>query len=113
MSVAEPVAVPEAASVEDAKPEPREMKVEVERLAGPKVVDKIDLSQFDKKKKKKRDRIEKGGSQKVDVTKVEADNKVNKKDKNNKGGSQAAQLQNAGKGKKNRRDRGGTSSSRL
>ena len=107
MSVAEPVAVPEAASVEDAKPEPREMKVEVERLAGPKVVDKIDLSQFDKKKKKKRDRIEKGGSQKVDVTKVEADNKVNKKDKNNKGGSQAAQLQNAGKGKKNRRDRGG------
>ena len=107
MSVAEPVAVPEAASVEDAKPEPREMKVEVERLAGPKVVDKIDLSQFDKKKKKKRDRIEKGGSQKVDVTKVEADNKVNKKDKNNKGGNQAAQLQNAGKGKKNRRDRGG------
>ena len=103
--VEEPVPAP---AVEmETKPEPREIKVEVERLAGPKVVDKIDLSQFDKKKKKKRERIEKGGSQKVDVTKVEADNKV-KKDKNNKGGNQAAQQQNAGKNnKKNRRDRGG------
>ena len=107
VAVAEPVA--------EVKPEPREIKVEVERLAGPKVVDKIDLSQFDKKKKKKRERIEKGGSQKVDVTKVEADNKV-KKDKNknnnhnnnNQGGNQAAQQQNNGKNnKKNRRDRGG------
>ena len=96
-----------AAVVEDERPEPREIKVEVERLAGPKVVDKIDLSQFDKKKKKKRERIEKGGSQKVDVTKVEADNKVNRKDKN-KGGNAAAQQQNQGKNsKKNRRDRGG------
>ena len=96
-----------AAVVEDVRPEPREIKVEVERLAGPKVVDKIDLSQFDKKKKKKRERIEKGGSQKVDVTKVEADNKVNRKDKN-KGGNAAAQQQNQGKNsKKNRRDRGG------
>ena len=97
---------PAPEAVVEVKPEPREVKVEVERLVGPKVVDKIDLSQFDKKKKKKRERIEKGGSQKVDVTKVEADNKV-KKDKNNKGGNQAAQQQNAGKGKKNRRDRGG------
>ncbi len=94
------------------------MNVEVDRLAGPKVVDKIDLSQFDKKKKKKkRDRIGKdGASQKVDVTKVDADNKV-KKDKN-KGGQ--GQQQNNGQkqqrpndqqqgknGKKNRRDRGG------
>ena len=107
-----PVAVAEP--VVEVKPEPREIKVEVERLTGPKVVDKIDLSQFDKKKKKKRERIEKGGSQKVDVTKVEADNKV-KKDKNknnnnnhNQGGNQAAQQQNNGKNnKKNRRDRGG------
>ena len=67
----------------EVKPEPREMKVEVEKLAGPKVVDKIDLSQFDKKKKnKKRERIGKGGSQKVDVTKVEASNNAAKKDKN-------------------------------
>ncbi len=102
----------------EVKPQPREMKVEVERLAGPKIVDKIDLSQFDKKKKKKkRDRIGKeAGSQKVDVTKVDADNKV-KKDKN-KGGNQGQQQngqkqqrpndQQQGKnGKKNRRDRGG------
>ena len=112
----EPVKVEEPVVVE-AKPEPREMKVEVERLAGPKVVDKIDLSQFDKKKKKKRERIEKGGSQKVDVSKVDADNKVNRKDKNssnnnnnnnNKGANQAAQQQGQGKNnKKNRRDRGG------
>ncbi len=119
VKVEEPVAVPEIepvvkaepvveTPVEEVKPEPREIKVEVERLAGPKVVDKIDLSQFDKKKKKKRERIEKGGSQKVDVTKVEADNKVNRKDKN-KGGNQAQPQQQAqGKnGKKNRRDRGG------
>ena len=101
---------PESAPVAEVevKPEPREIKVEVERLAGPKVVDKIDLSQFDRKKKKKRERIEKGGSQKVDVTKVEADNKVKKDKNNNKGGAQAAQQQNAGKNnKKNRRDRGG------
>jgi len=95
----EPVA--EAAPV---NVEPRQVKIEVEKLAGPKVVDKIDLSQFDKKKKKKkRERIEKGGSQKVDVTKVEAVNNV-KKDKNK--GSNAAQ-HNAKNGKKNRRDRGG------
>ena len=74
------------APVVEVKSEPREMKVEVERLAGPKVVDKIDLSQFDKKKKnnKKRERIGKGGSQKVDVTKVEATNNAGKKDNKNK-----------------------------
>ena len=104
-----PVVAPAPVAEMEVKPEPREIKVEVERLAGPKVVDKIDLSQFDKKKKKKRERIEKGGSQKVDVTKVEADNKVKKdKNNNNKGGNQAAQQQNNGKNnKKNRRDRGG------
>ena len=90
--------------------EPREVKIEVEKLAGPKVVDKIDLSQFDKKKKKKkRDRIGKdGGSQKVDVTKVEASNNSARKDKkdnkNHPGANAAQQGKNA---KKNRRDRGG------
>ena len=99
------------------KPQPREVKIEVERLAGPKVVDKIDLSQFDKKKKKKkRERIGKDGSQKVDVTKVEADNKV-KKDKNKGGQGQQnngqkqqqrpADQQQGKNNKKNRRDRGG------
>ena len=91
------------------------MKVEVEKLAGPKVVDKIDLSQFDKKKKnKKRERIGKGGSQKVDVTKVEAVNNAGKKDKNKNNGNNNAggkdqrrpDQQNAKNGKKNRRDRG-------
>ena len=98
------------------KPQPREVKIEVERLAGPKVVDKIDLSQFDKKKKKKkRERIGKEGSQKVDVTKVDADNKV-KKDKNKPGQGQQnngqkqqrpADQQGKNNNKKNRRDRGG------
>ena len=109
----ETASVQEESKTEE-KPQPREVKIEVERLAGPKVVDKIDLSQFDKKKKKKkRERIGKEGSQKVDVTKVEADNKV-KKDKN-KGGQQnngqkqqRPNDQQQGKnGKKNRRDRGG------
>ena len=106
--IEEPAAVsePESAVVEDTKPQPREVKVEVEKLAGPKVVDKIDLSQFDKKKKKKRERIDKSASQKVDVTKIEATN-GGKKDKN-KGGNNAQQ-QNQGKknDKKNRRDKGG------
>ena len=94
----------EAAPVQEEKPQPREMKIEVEKLTGPKVVDKIDLSQFDtKKKKKKRERIDKSAGQKVDVTKVEATNggKKDKKDRN-------AQQQNQGKkDKKSRRDRGG------
>ena len=118
-----PVPVVEETSVPVEKPksEPREMKVEVERLAGPKVVDKIDLSQFDKKKKnKKRERISgKGGSQKVDVTKVDASNNAAKKDKNKNNGNnnnsnnaganqRRPDQQNAGKNnKKNRRDRGG------
>ena len=117
IKVEEPVKAEESVKAEE-KPQPREVKVEVEKLAGPKVIDKIDLSQFDpKKKKKKRERIEKGGSQKVDVTKVEATN-GGKKDKNNKGGNNGQQQNNHGKnngqnngqngnGKKNRRDRGG------
>ncbi len=99
-----PAAVAEEVDpVQEEKPQPREIKIEVEKLSGPKVVDKIDLSQFDtKKKKKKRERIDKSAGQKVDVTKVEATNggKKDKKDRN-------AQQQNQGKkDKKNRRDRG-------
>ena len=108
--------VAEAPVQKQEQSEPREVKVEVERLAGPKVVDKIDLSQFDKKKKKKRDRIEKGGSQKVDVTKVDASNNATKKDKKDKNSNNnnrpsnnnaAAQQGNSKKDKKSRRDRGG------
>ena len=111
--VAEPEPSPAPTPAEEpVKPaEPREVKVEVERLAGPKVVDKIDLSQFDKKnKKKKRERIGKEGSQKVDVTKVEATNNAGKKDKkdNRNHPGPGAQQQGAGKkDKKSRRDRGG------
>ena len=66
------------------KPAPREIKIEVQKLAGPKVVDKIDLSQFDSRKSggKKRERIGKGGS-KVDVTKVQADNNSRKDSRKN------------------------------
>ncbi len=107
----EPAPAPEAPAVEEpAKPAgPREVKIEAERLAGVKVVDKIDLSQFDKKKKKKkRERIGKEGSQKVDVTKVEASNNAAKKDKKDKNNHPGAQQQAGGKkDKKNRRDRGG------
>ena len=105
-----PVVAPAPAPAPAAEPVQAEEKPV--RLAGPKVVDKIDLSQFDKKKKKKkRDRIEKGGSQKVDVTKVEAVNNAGKKDKKDKNGKpavNAAPQQNVGKkDKKSRRDRGG------
>ena len=101
-------AVEPAPEVKEEKPQPREVKIEVEKLAGLKVVDKIDLSQFDsKKKKKKRERIDKSAGQKVDVTKIEATNggKKDKKDKN----AQQNQQQNQGKKdkNKNRRDRGG------
>ncbi len=60
-----------------------------------KVVGKIDLSQFDPKKSKKRERIKGGSSQKVDVTKVQAE-KAPKKNDNKKG----AAAQQQGKGKK-------------
>ncbi|MGM9736049.1 MAG: translation initiation factor IF-2 [Candidatus Cryptobacteroides sp.] len=107
---AAPAQTAQVEQMAERRQEPREIKVQVEKLQGPKVVDKIDLSQFDRKKKKKRERIEKGGSQKVDVTKVEATNS-GKKDKNkggkdqkfNKGGDQQASGKN---GKKSRRDRG-------
>ena len=46
-----PAPTPAAAPVQPS--EPRQVKIEVEKLAGPKVVDKIDLSQFEKKPAKK------------------------------------------------------------
>ena len=49
---------------------------------GLKIVGKVDLSQFEPKKNKKRERIAKGGSQKVDVNKI--DNDDNRKDGNKK-----------------------------
>ncbi|MBP5390427.1 MAG: translation initiation factor IF-2 [Bacteroidales bacterium] len=66
---------------------------------GLKIVGKIDMSQFEKKPAKKRERISKG-SQKVDVGKVEADNNPRKKDAR---GAQNQPAQHVGKGRK--RDR--------
>ena len=97
---------------EETRHEPREIKLEVEKLQGPKIVDKIDLSQFDRKKNKKRERISKGGSQKVDVSKVGTDQDngqgAGKKDKNKKtrndGRKDNRQEQGSGKNR-NRHDR--------
>ena len=104
-----PAAAPDAADKPEVKndepSEPRreirEIKIEVEKLQGPKIVDKIDLSQFDRKKNKKRERIAKGGSQKVDVTKMgdEADNQAKKDRKKGKGNDAF---------RKNDRDSGGS-----
>ena len=105
----------EKAEAEKAAAEPvrevREVKIEVAPLKGPKVVDKIDLSQFDRKKKKKekRERIGASGSQKVDVTKESAVNNPSKRERG-KGGNGQNNGQNnrgnganvQGKGKKNR-----------
>ncbi len=67
---------------------------------GFKVVGKVDLSQFDTKKKKKRERIQKD-SQKVDVNKLDAESrKDGKKDRGGKNGG-ASSGQNQGKGGKN------------
>ena len=66
-----PAETPAAAPAAPAAPATPELKV----------LGKIDLSQFDPKKGKKRERIKAGGSQKVDVTKVQADKAPKKGDK--------------------------------
>ncbi|MBR6183873.1 MAG: translation initiation factor IF-2 [Bacteroidales bacterium] len=93
----EPAAAPEPA----ARPEP---KAQEEAGASPalKVVGKIDLSQFDRKPKK-RERISKG-TQKVDVAKAGANIEKNPKKDNNRQ-QQNQQNQQAGKGRKRDRDR--------
>ncbi len=96
--------------------EPQEAVIEVQRLAGPKVTGKIDLSRFETSKKKgKRERIKPGQSQKVDITKIDSQNQGGKKDKNNKdkqdrrnqnqnqqGRNASRNADNAGKGGRNR-----------
>ena len=71
-----PAPAPKAETpAEEPKKEVREAIIKVERLAGPKVMGKVDLSKFETPKKKgKRERIKPGQSQKVDVTKVDASN---------------------------------------
>ncbi len=88
---------PGTASPAPAQHEVREIKIEVEKLQGPKIVDKIDLSQFDtKKKNKKRERIAKGGSQKVDVTKIGNDQDPARKDKKNRNNDNSRKNNSAG-----------------
>ena len=75
--------------------------------SGLKVLGKIELSQFEPQKKGKRERIQKGGSQKVDVTKVGAASgtgrDARKGDAGKKGGNAPAQQQNApGTGRRSR-----------
>ena len=80
----EPVAEeePEAPVVEES-PAPTPAEAPAEESKAPfKVVGKIDLAQFDPKKTKKRERIKSGGTQKVDVTKVQAEKAPKKKDNN-------------------------------
>ncbi len=92
----EPEAAPK--SEETSAPTPAEAPAAAPAAEAPfKVVGKIDLSQFDPKRGKKRERIKGGGSQKVDVTKVQAE-KAPKKNDNNK--KTAAAAQQSGKGRK-------------
>ena len=104
----EPVAEPEPAAPVEETPSaqtPAETPAP-ETPAQPsqlKVVGKIDLTQFDPKKGKKRERIKASGSQKVDVTKVQAD-KTPKKGDAGKGGKKQDQPA-AGKGRKRGNDR--------
>ena len=114
----EPEVEPEP--VEEA-PQKAEVKIEpVENQVGQlKVVGKIDLSQFDRKPSKKRDRVSKG-TQKVDVAKagahVEKSAKKDKRQDQKQGGARPDQKQgrpgqpqakdpNAGKNRKRDRDR--------
>ena len=88
-----PAAEPQKAAAEVRK-EPREAVIAVERLAGPKVMGKVDLSKFETPKKKgKRERIKPGQSQKVDVTKVDA---------SGNGGGKNSGVKNGGNGKNGR-----------
>ena len=104
----EPVAAPEPEPVQEPEPAVEEPAVEepvAEQAPTPtpvgapfKVVGKIDLTQFDPKKAKKRERIKASGSQKVDVTKVQAEKAPKKKNDNNA-------PQGGGKGRNKKGDR--------
>ncbi len=97
-----------AAQAKPSQPEAEVQKPSTADASGLKVVGKIDLSQFDRKPAKKRERISKG-TRKVDVAKAGANIEKSPKKDNNKdrrqGGQQAAQQQNQGKGRKRDRDR--------
>ncbi len=100
----EPAAEPEVPAVgPESAPqgEPEQGAEQPEGSPALKVVGKIDLSQFDRKPAKKRERISKG-TQKVDVAKAGANIEKNpKKDSR----PQQGQQQSSGKGRKRDRDR--------
>ena len=85
----EPVVEPEPEPIEEPEPQVEETPAQTPAEtpstqpgdAPFKVVGKIDLSQFDPKRTKKRERIKSSGSQKVDVTKVQAEKAPKKNDK--------------------------------
>jgi len=96
----QPAEEPEIAKVEEpvqeqSQPAQTPAEKPAQEAAPFKVLGKIDLSQFDPKKNKKRERI-KGGSQKVDVTKVQAEKAPKKNGGDKKKQADAA----AGKGRK-------------
>jgi len=98
---AEPEKKPVAVKVQEA-PKAADKKEAEPAL---KVVGKIDLSQFDRKPAKKRERINKG-TQKVDVTKAgENIEKSPKKDNKQRQQQNQQNQQNQGKGRKRDRDR--------
>ena len=108
------VQTPEAEEVKEAEPVKDEAPVESDgnkEQKSPeggiqlKVVGKIDLSQFDRKPSKKRERINKG-TQKVDVSKAgEHADKNQKKDKKGGQNQQQGQQKDAASSKSRRRDR--------
>ena len=99
--IAEPVLEPEPETTPEPEPAPTPAEPVKQVDASPfKVVGKVDLSQFDRKPAKKRERINKG-TQKVDVAKAGENIDRNAGKKDNRG--QQPQQQNQGKGRK--RDR--------
>ncbi len=105
---ASPAAEEQKPASEIQKPkEPREAVIAVEKLAGPKVMGKVDLSKFETPKKGKRERIKPGQSQKVDVTKIDTSGNGGGKNSGGKNGRDFGKGRNeSGGGKRNRgRDR--------
>ena len=97
----EPAAVPESpAEAPTPAPAPEPAKTEGQL----KVIGKIDLSQFDRKPAKKRERINKG-TQKVDVAKAGENIERSPKKDNNNNNNRNQQNQQQGQGKGRKRDR--------
>ena len=108
---AEPKPEPEPVKVEPAKLEPEFIETQYQKLEGPKVVSKIDLSQFEKDStggRKKRKHIKKEGVKVQDINKIgaEAGKKENKeKAKKESQKNAAAQQQTPSKKKKKKEEK--------